>query len=233
MTTRIRFRANRPQTAPTTPAERVSPWRWARLRSRPAAVVVAAAPAALVEQSAASAPGPPPPPPVQITEAEAARFLLQAQFSVTDADLAAIRSQRLRGLAERELRRGARTDRRRLARLARPQLHHRRAALLLAAVRRLHDLEPAAGRAGPDAQAHGAGAVGILRRLAEPDRRLLSAVRHRRVLGRARARMPSAISARCSSASRSTPAWASSSTPRATSRKTPTAASPTRTTRAR
>jgi hypothetical protein len=44
-----------------------------------------------------SAPPPsqnPPPvtPPITITDAEAARFLLQAQFAVTDADLAAVKS---------------------------------------------------------------------------------------------------------------------------------------------
>jgi uncharacterized protein (DUF1800 family) len=39
-------------------------------------------------------PNPPPPvtPPVTITDAEAARFLLQAQFAVTDADLAAVKA---------------------------------------------------------------------------------------------------------------------------------------------
>ncbi len=39
-------------------------------------------------------PPPPPvvPPPVTITDAEAARFLLQAQFAVTDADLAAVKA---------------------------------------------------------------------------------------------------------------------------------------------
>ena len=37
-------------------------------------------------------PSPPPPPVVQITDAEAARFLLQAQFAVTDADLAAVKT---------------------------------------------------------------------------------------------------------------------------------------------
>jgi uncharacterized protein (DUF1800 family) len=37
-------------------------------------------------------PPPPPPPPPVITDAEAARFLLQAQFSVTDADLAAVKA---------------------------------------------------------------------------------------------------------------------------------------------
>jgi uncharacterized protein (DUF1800 family) len=35
---------------------------------------------------------PPPPPPPTITDAEAARFLMQAQFAVTDADLAAVKS---------------------------------------------------------------------------------------------------------------------------------------------
>jgi len=37
---------------------------------------------------------PPPviPPPVVITDAEAARFLLQAQFAVTDADLTAVKA---------------------------------------------------------------------------------------------------------------------------------------------
>jgi uncharacterized protein (DUF1800 family) len=37
-------------------------------------------------------PPPPPPPPVSITDAEAARFLLQAQFAVTDTDLTAVKS---------------------------------------------------------------------------------------------------------------------------------------------
>ena len=37
---------------------------------------------------------PPPvvPPPITITDAEAARFLLQAQFAVTDTDLAAVKA---------------------------------------------------------------------------------------------------------------------------------------------
>ena len=39
-----------------------------------------------------SNPPPPPVPPVTITDAEAARFLLQAQFAVTDTDLAAVKS---------------------------------------------------------------------------------------------------------------------------------------------
>ena len=52
---------------------------------------------------------------------------------------------------------------------------------------------------GPDAQAHRARAVGILRRVAEPDRRVLSAVRDRRVLGRAVRELLTATSARCSS----------------------------------
>ncbi len=38
------------------------------------------------------APNPPAPAPTQITEAEAARFLLQAQFSLTDADMSAVRA---------------------------------------------------------------------------------------------------------------------------------------------
>ena len=37
-------------------------------------------------------PPPPPPPSPPITDAEAARFLLQAQFAVTDADLAAVKT---------------------------------------------------------------------------------------------------------------------------------------------
>ena len=37
-------------------------------------------------------PPPSPPPPVAITDAEAARFLLQAQFAVTDADLTAVKA---------------------------------------------------------------------------------------------------------------------------------------------
>jgi len=37
-------------------------------------------------------PAPPAPPPVLLTEAEAARFLLQAQFSLTDADMTAVRT---------------------------------------------------------------------------------------------------------------------------------------------
>lgn len=37
-------------------------------------------------------PPPPPPPPVTITDAEASRFLLQAQFNVTDADLASVKA---------------------------------------------------------------------------------------------------------------------------------------------
>jgi len=37
-------------------------------------------------------PPPPPPPPVTITDAEASRFLLQAQFAATDADLTAVKA---------------------------------------------------------------------------------------------------------------------------------------------
>ena len=118
-----------------------------------------------VQNPAPTAVPPPvvPPPPIQITDAEAARFLLQAQFAVTDADLAAVKANGYSAWLTASYNQP-------LGQTGVAWLDSRghnsitvRTALLLAAVRRLHDLEPAARGSGPDAQAPGVRAVGILR----------------------------------------------------------------------
>jgi uncharacterized protein (DUF1800 family) len=76
-------------TAPPVPGELVT-------EARSAGAVVALSALTLASCGGGGGSSSPPPtqntPPVTITDAEAARFLLQAQFAVTDADLAAVKS---------------------------------------------------------------------------------------------------------------------------------------------
>ncbi len=74
--------------------------------------------------------------------------------------------KRLHDVAEHAIWISRQPNRRRLADVAQSQQDHHRRHLFLAADGRLHDLEPVADWDRSDAQAHGVGAVGILRRLA-------------------------------------------------------------------
>ena len=118
-----------------------------------------------------------------ITDAEAARFLLQAQFAVTDTDLAAVKANGYSAWLTASYNQA-------LGQTGVAWLDSRGHNSITSEQRYFW---PQFGDfmiwnqllAGPDQMRKrlAFALVGILRRVLEPDRRLLSAVRHRRVLG--------------------------------------------------
>ena len=176
---------------------------------------------------------PPPPQVPTITDAEASRFLLQAQFAVNDADLAAVKTNGYPAYLNAKFNEA-------LGQAGTAWLTAQGHNSITAEERYFW---PQFGDfmiwnqllAGPDQ---------VRKRiaLALSEFFVVSLSRHRRVLS-AVCHRPRTGTCWCANAfgnfrtllerSRSTRRWATTSTPRATRRRTPTAASPTRTTRAR
>ena len=106
---------------------------------------------------------------VPATDAEAARFVLQAQFSVSDADITSLKSGGvLAWLNARYDEPLGQTGVAWLDSRGHNAITDRKSVTTRSRVRRLHDLESAARGSGPDAQAHGARIVGNVRRVLEP-----------------------------------------------------------------